>query len=49
MFTQYLMYVNPDTVAGVGVSLQIVFAAVAGGMYALLGPSVGALFTIVLT
>ena len=49
LFVQYLMYVNPDTVAGVGVSLQIVFAAIAGGMYAMLGPTVGALFTLVLT
>jgi branched-chain amino acid transport system permease protein len=31
------------------VSLQIVFAAIAGGMYALIGPTVGALFTISLT
>jgi len=31
------------------VSLQIVFAAIAGGMYSLLGPTVGALFTLVLT
>jgi branched-chain amino acid transport system permease protein len=49
LFVQYLMYVNPETVAGVGVSLQIVFAAIAGGMYSLLGPTVGALFTIALT
>jgi branched-chain amino acid transport system permease protein len=49
MFAQYLMYINPETVAGVGVSLQIVFAAIAGGMYALFGPTVGALFTIALT
>ena len=49
VFVQYLMYVNPETVAGVGVSLQIVFAAIAGGMYSLLGPTVGALFTLVLT
>ena len=49
VFVQYLMYVNPETAAGVGVSLQIVFAAIAGGMYSLLGPTVGALFTIVLT
>ncbi len=41
IFVQYLMYANPETVAGVGVSLQIVFAAIAGG--------VGALFTLVLT
>jgi branched-chain amino acid transport system permease protein len=49
VFAQYLMYINPETVAGVGVSLQIVFAAIAGGMYALIGPTVGALFTISLT
>jgi branched-chain amino acid transport system permease protein len=49
IFVQYLMYVNPETVAGVGVSLQIVFAAIAGGMYSLLGPTIGALFTLVLT
>ena len=49
VFVQYFMYVNPETVAGVGVSLQIVFAAIAGGMYSLLGPTVGALLTITLT
>jgi branched-chain amino acid transport system permease protein len=48
LLTQYIQYVNPETVAGVAVSLQIVFAAIAGGMHALLGPTVGALFTIVL-
>jgi branched-chain amino acid transport system permease protein len=49
LFGQYLMYLNPDTVSGIGVSLQIVFAAIAGGMYAMLGPTVGAFFTIALT
>jgi len=49
IFAQYIMYLNPETVSGVGVSLQIVFAAIAGGMYSLLGPTVGALFTIALT
>ena len=49
VFGQYLMYLNPETVSGIGVSLQIVFAAIAGGMYAMLGPSVGALLTIALT
>jgi branched-chain amino acid transport system permease protein len=49
VFGQYLMYLNPDTFSGIGVSLQIVFAAIAGGMYAMLGPTVGALFTIALT
>lgn len=49
LFAQYLMYVNPETLSGIGVSLQIVFAAIAGGMYAMLGPTVGALLTISLT
>jgi hypothetical protein len=48
LLTQYIQYVNRKTVAGVAVSLQIVFAAIAGGMHVLLGPTVGALFTIVL-
>jgi len=46
---QYLMYLNPETLSGIGVSLQIVFAAIAGGMYSLLGPTVGSLFTLSLT
>jgi branched-chain amino acid transport system permease protein len=49
VFGQYLMYLNPETVAGIAVSLQIVFAAIAGGVYAMLGPTVGALLTIALT
>jgi branched-chain amino acid transport system permease protein len=48
-FAQYLMYLNPETVSGIAVSLQIVFAAIAGGMYSMLGPTVGALLTIALT
>lgn len=48
LLTQYIQYVNPEVVSGVAVSLQIVFAAIAGGMHMLLGPTVGALFTIVL-
>jgi branched-chain amino acid transport system permease protein len=49
VFAQYLMYLNPETVSGIAVSLQIVFAAIAGGMYSMLGPTVGALLTISLT
>jgi branched-chain amino acid transport system permease protein len=48
LLTQYIQYVNPETASGVAVSLQIVFAAIAGGMHALLGPTVGAAFTIAL-
>ena len=49
LFGQYLMYLNPETVSGIGVSLQIVFGAIAGGMYSLLGPTVGAFLTLTLT
>ena len=49
IYGQYVMYLNPDTVSGIAVSLQIVFAAIAGGVYSLLGPSVGALLTLSLT
>ena len=49
LFGQYQQYVNPDTVAGIGVSLQIVFAVIAGGMFVRLGPTVGAVFTLLLT
>ncbi len=45
---QYRLYLNPETLAGLGVSLQIVFGALAGGMYSMLGPTVGAAFTIAL-
>jgi branched-chain amino acid transport system permease protein len=49
IFAQYQMYIAPDTIAGVGVSLNIVFAVIAGGMWVMLGPTVGALFTQVLS
>jgi len=48
LFAQYLMYLNPDSLSGIGVSLQIVFAAIAGGMYSALGPTVGAVLTLTL-
>ena len=48
VFAQYQMYIGPDTIAGLGVSLNIVFAVIAGGMWVLLGPTVGAVFTQVL-
>jgi branched-chain amino acid transport system permease protein len=45
-YAQYIAYVNPETLAGIGVSLRIVFAVVLGGMYSLLGPTVGTALTI---
>ena len=38
VFGQYLMYLNPEHVSGIGVSLQIVLAAIVGGMSAVIGP-----------
>jgi len=49
IYGQYVMYLNPDTVSGITVSLQIVFAVILGGVYSLFGPSVGALLTLALT
>src|SRR5262249_19090485 len=48
VFAQYQMYIGPDTIAGLGISLNIAFALIAGGMWVLLGPTVGAIFTQVL-
>jgi branched-chain amino acid transport system permease protein len=49
IYGQYQMYIGPDTIAGLGVSLNIVFAVVAGGLWVMLGPTVGAVFTQVLS
>ncbi len=49
LYAQYFTYVNPDTLAGIGVSLRIVFAVVLGGMYSLLGPTVGTALTVALS
>ena len=46
VYAQYISYVNPETLAGIDVSLRIVFAAVLGGMFSLLGPTVGSALTI---
>jgi branched-chain amino acid transport system permease protein len=48
LYAQYQLYVNPETVSGIGISLQMVFGAIAGGMFVRLGPTVGAAFTLLL-
>jgi branched-chain amino acid transport system permease protein len=48
IFAQYQMYIGPDTIAGLGLSLAMVFAVISGGMGVLLGPTVGAVFTQIL-
>ena len=49
IYAQYQMYIGPETVAGLAISLNIVFAVIAGGMGVMLGPTVGAVFTQVLS
>jgi branched-chain amino acid transport system permease protein len=48
LYCQYQMFISPDTVSGIAVSLQMVFAAIVGGIYVSLGPTVGAIITILL-
>jgi branched-chain amino acid transport system permease protein len=48
LYCQYQMFISPDTVSGISISLQMVFAVVVGGIYVSLGPSVGAVITILL-
>lgn len=48
MYCQYQMFISPDTVSGISASLQMVFASVVGGIYVLIGPTVGAIITIML-
>jgi len=48
LYCQYQMFISPDTVSGIAVSLQMVFAAIVGGLYVSLGPTVGAVITIIL-
>jgi branched-chain amino acid transport system permease protein len=49
LYAQYITYLNPETLSGIDVSLRIVFAAIVGGMYALLGPTLGTALTTVLS
>ena len=41
IYAQYLLYLSPETVCGVGVSLSIPFKAILGGMFTLWGPFIG--------
>lgn len=49
LYAQYQLYINPETVSGIGISLQMVFGVIAGGMFVMLGPTVGAVFLLVLS
>ena len=48
LYCQYQMFISPDTVSGINISLQMVFAVVVGGIYVSLGPTVGAVITLLL-
>ena len=48
IYCQYQMFITPDTVSGIAVSLQMVFAAIVGGLFVSLGPTFGAVITILL-
>src|SRR3989475_7478363 len=48
LYCQYQMFISPDTVSGISVSLQMVFAVVVGGIYVSLGPTIGAVITILM-
>ena len=37
LYCQYQMFISPDTVSGISVSLQMVFAVIVGGVYVSLG------------
>lgn len=45
-YAQYQLYIAPDTVSGIFISLQIVFAVIAGGIAVMLGPTAGAIITL---
>ncbi|NQW11471.1 MAG: branched-chain amino acid ABC transporter permease [Alphaproteobacteria bacterium] len=49
VYGQYQLYINPETTSGIAISLQIVFAVIAGGMFVQLGPTMGAVITLLLT
>jgi branched-chain amino acid transport system permease protein len=49
LYAQYQLYINPETVSGIGISLQMVFGVIAGGMFVMLGPTVGAFLLLALS
>ena len=41
LYAQYVTYINPGTISGVGVSLSTCFKAILGGMFNIFGPLAG--------
>jgi branched-chain amino acid transport system permease protein len=46
IFSQYLLFIEPDTVFGIMISVQMVLIGIIGGTGTALGPLIGALFVI---
>jgi branched-chain amino acid transport system permease protein len=46
LYARYVGYINPATVAGVTLSLQVAFVAILGGMYAWYGAALGAVIAV---
>ena len=49
LYALYQRYINPETVSGLTLSLQIVFGVIAGGMSVLLGPTFGAVLLLAMS
>lgn len=49
LYALYQRYINPETVAGLTLSLQIVFGVIAGGMSVMLGPTVGSVLLLAMS
>ena len=49
LYALYQRYINPETVSGLTLSLQIVFGVIAGGMSVVLGPTVGAVLLLAMS
>jgi branched-chain amino acid transport system permease protein len=49
LYAQYQLYVNPETVSGIGISLQMVLGVSSGCLLVMLGPPVGAVVLLVLS
>ena len=41
LYAQYVTYINPNTISGVGISLATSFKAILGGMFNVFGPLAG--------
>ena len=48
LYAQYITYLNPHTLSGVSVSLNICFKAILGGMFNIFGPIVGAILIVMM-